>query len=152
MPKELVNGVSNYYGARIRHEAVVGRFKTGGAEQELVFYFTGANYALVSAQLPAGAYIISKPIVEIEEAFNLGGTTPTLLIGTSGSVTTNYLCSVSEANAEAIGTYVSGAPAGTLAVETVLAANTNLVVGLGGTSPTATAVGKAKVIVKYRVA
>jgi hypothetical protein len=152
MAKELVNGVTQYFGPRNRHEAVAGKTRTAGVDQELVVYFTGANYSQVSASLPAGAYILGKAIVEIEEAFNLGGTTPTINIGTSGSHGTNYFCEISEAQAEAIGTYIGGAPLGTLAVEAVLAANTAIVVALDGTAPTATGAGKAKIVVKYRVA
>jgi hypothetical protein len=118
--------------------------------KEGVVRFAGDNYSLVSFVLPAGATIVDKPLVEIEEAFALGGTTPTINIGVSGSHGTNYFCEISEAQAEAAGTYISAAPAGTLAVDTPLAANATIVVALDGTNPTITAAGKAKVVFRYR--
>ena len=152
MPKETVNGVTNFYGARSRFDHDVGALKTEGSIKELVVNFTGANYTQVAFSLPAGARIVAAPIVEIAEAFNLGGTTPTINIGVSGSATTNYFCQISEANAEAVGTYLSAAPAGTLATTAApLAAAANIVVALGGTSPTITSAGAAKVVVQYQV-
>lgn len=151
MSVETINGVKNYYGPKGRHETLQGVLKTGGAVKEGVVRFTGENYSLVSFKLPAGAAIVGKPLVEIEEAFALGGTSPTINIGTSGSHGTNYLCEISEAQAEAAGTYASAAPAGTLAVDAPLAAETTVVVALDGTNPTITAAGKAKVVFQYRV-
>lgn len=152
MPKEIVNGVTNIYGASSRYDTDFGMLKTEGSIKELVVSFTGANYSQVAFTLPAGARIIAAPIVEILEAFNLGGTTPTINIGVSGSHGTNYFCEISEAQAEAIGTYQSAAPLGTLATTAApLAAAANIVVALDGGTPTATAAGAAKVVVQYQV-
>jgi hypothetical protein len=83
-------------------------------------------------------------VVEVQEAFNLGGTTPVINIGVSGSEGTNRVAQISKAQAEAVGTY-SIAPAGTLAVNTPLAAPATIGVALGGTSPTSTSAGRVKV-------
>jgi len=150
MGSQTINGVINRYGPRTRHEGVAGSMHTQDAEREFVVLFDGANYTLVSGTLPAGATVVSQMLVEITEAFALGGTTPTINIGVSGSHGTNYLGEISEAQAEAVGTY-SVASAGTLAINTPLAAAATIVVGLDGTSPTITSAGKAKVSIRYRV-
>jgi hypothetical protein len=152
MAKESVNGVTNVYGSRERFDTDDARLYGAGAVREQVVYFSGANYSQVAFQLPAGAQLVNTPLVEIEEAFNLGGTTPTINIGVSGSHGTNYAVEISEAQAEAVGTYLSAAPAGTLALTAApLAAAASIVVALDGTTPTATGVGKAKVVFWYRV-
>lgn len=152
MAKELsANGVYQYYGPRHRHEGAVGKLgHAGTAEQEMVLRVSGDSYLTVTGTLPAGAVIIGNALVEVEEAFALGGTTPVINIGVSGSEGTNRIAQVSEAQAEAAGTY-SIASAGTLAVNTPLAAAATIKVALGGTSPTITGAGKMKVVVSYRV-
>jgi hypothetical protein len=152
MPKELVNGVTNFYGASGRFDNDFGILKTEGSIKEAVINFTGANYTQVAFRLPAGARIVAEPLVEIHEAFLLGGTTPTINIGVSGSHGTNYFCKISKPQAESVGTYQSAAPAGTLATSaSPLAAAANIVVALDGTTPTITAAGAAKVVVQYQV-
>lgn len=151
MTIEVINGVKNYFGPKGRHEASQGVLNTDGMVKEGVVVFTGENYGKVAFSLPAGAAIVGKPLVEITEAFALGGTTPTINIGVSGSHGTNYLAEISEAQAEAVGTYASAAPAGTLAVDAPLAAAANIVVALDGTSPTITSAGQCKVVFQYRV-
>lgn len=144
-----INGVINRFGPRGRHEGYAGSMATRDAEREFVVHFSGADYTLVSGSLPAGAAVVTQMLVEITEAFALGGTTPTINIGVSGSHGTNYLGEISEAQAEALGTY-SVASAGTLALNTPLAAAATIVVGLDGTTPTITSAGKAKVSVRWR--
>lgn len=150
MTKELLNGVYNYYGPRHRHEGAQGRMGHMGADRELVIRLSGDSYLTVTDSLPAGATVVGNALVEVEEAFVLGGTTPTINVGVQGSETTNRLAQLSEAQAEAVGTY-SVASAGTLAVNTPLAAAVTIKVALGGTSPTITGAGKAKVTITYRV-
>lgn len=149
MAIETVNGVKNYYGPRDRHEARSGVVKTEGLRKEVSIAFTGANYSLVSMVLPAGATIVGNALVEIDEAFVIGGTTPNVAVGVSGSPATNYVALIPEASLEALGTY-SIAPAGSLAVNTPLAAATTIVVGLEGDT-TITAAGKARVTFTYQV-
>lgn len=146
--KEVVNGVTNYYGPRKRFDTQAGQIGTTGAEKQLVIFFDGANFSQVRATLPAGAVLSGQPVIEITEAFNLGGTTPVINIGVHGTEGTNRIAQLSEAQAEAVGTY-SVASAGTLALNTPLAAAADIRVALGGTSPTSTGVGQAKVICMY---
>lgn len=150
MATQVINGVKNAYGPRSRFEGVTGSMGTKDAERELVVFFDGANYTSVTATLPAGSVVSENAIVEVTEAFNLGGTTPTINWGVSGTETTNRLAQLSEAQAEAVGTY-SVASAGTLAKDTPLAAAVTLKIALGGTTPTIVAgVGKCKISIRYR--
>lgn len=150
MPKSTLNGVTNVYGPRHRHEGVQGQMNTIGAERQLVIVFSGDTYATVTGTLPAGAVVVGNAVVEITEPFVLGGTTPVVNVGVATTEGTNRLAQLSEAQAEAVGTY-SLAPAGTLAVNTPLAAAVTIKVALGGTTPTSTVAGKAKLIVPYQV-
>lgn len=151
MAKEAgTGGVYNYYGPRHRHEGVVGKMPGAGSEQELVLLVGGDNYLTVTGTLPAGAMVTGHALVEVVEVFNLGGTTPVINIGVSGSEGTNRVAQVSEAQAEAVGTYAI-ASAGTLAEDAVLAAAATIKVALGGTSPTITTAGRMKVVIPYRV-
>ena len=150
MAAQTVNGVRNFYGPRTRFEGVQGSMKTVDDERTLVIFFDGANYASVTGSLPAGATITENALVEVTEAFVLGGTTPALNIGVSTTEATNRLASVSEAQAEAVGVY-SIAPAGTLAKDTPLASAVTIKVALGGGTPTITTAGKLKLTIRYRV-
>jgi hypothetical protein len=150
MPKETVNGVTNFYGPRSRGDTQGGQIKTEGAVKQLVIFFTGENYLQQRATLPAGAIIHGQATVEVAEAFNLGGTTPVINVGVLTTEGTNRLAQVTEANAEAVGTY-SYATAGTLAQNTPLTAAATIAIALGGTTPTATTAGLAKLVVEYRV-
>lgn len=150
MAKETLNGVPNFYGPRHRHEGVQGAMSTVGAERHLVLALSGDTYLTVTGALPAGAVITGNAVVEVSEVFALGGTTPVINIGVQGAEGTNRIAQVSEAQAEALGTY-SIASAGTLAVNTPLTAAVVLKVALGGTSPTITAAGKMKVVIPYIV-
>lgn len=150
MGAQTVNGVRNFYGPRSRFEGVQGSMHTQDDERALVIWFDGANYLQVTGTLPAGAVITENALVEIAEAFVLGGTTPVINIGKSGSEGTDRLAQMSQAQAQALGTY-SIAPAGTLAKDTPLTAATTIKVALGGTSPTITSAGKLKLTIRYRV-
>lgn len=146
-----INGVKNIYGPRDgRFEGVAGTGATRDGERDFTVWFDGTSYSQVTGSLPAGAVISENALVEVTEAFNLGGTTPVINIGVSTTEGTNRIAQVSEAQAEAVGTY-SIASAGTLAKDTPLAAAVTIKVALGGTSPTITAAGKMKVTIRYRV-
>lgn len=123
-----------------------------GYEKELVVDLAGGDftsnvYQGTTFALRAGATVRSVT-VEVFEAFNLGGTTPVINIGVSGAEGTNRVAQISEAQAEAVGTYAI-TPAGTLAANTPLAANSTLNIALGGTSPTATSAGRLRCMVNY---
>ena len=137
-------GVYNVYGPRTTAEGRAGDIRTSGVEKELELDFRGSNYGQVTATLPKGAKFLSAT-AKIVEAFNLTGTSPTILVGTSGSAATNYGISISEANA----VVYNATGAGTWA--NPLAAATTVAVALGGTTPVATSVGLAKVVIRYLV-
>lgn len=139
-------GVNNVYGPRKTDEGRSGSIKTSGVVKELEIDFRGENYSVVSATIPAGAVVLDG-YAKVSEAFALGGTTPTLAIGTSGSAATNGV-KLTEAQAEATGTY-DLTPAGTWG--SVLSAATTVAVELGGTSPTIGDGGNVKVVVRYVV-
>jgi hypothetical protein len=147
MAKQTLNGVVNYYGPRTSFDGASG---TEGrrSNESLLVMFIGGQDITVQAQLPAGAMITGAAVVEVTEAFALGGTTPVLNIGVVGSEGTNRLAQLSEAQAEAIGTYGISS-AGTLALNTPLAAAATIGVALGGTSPTNAGVGKLKIAIPY---
>lgn len=151
MAKALDNtrGVSVQYGVRETGRAI-GDLQSGGGRIRKAFDITGqllndGIHGLV--KLPAGA-LIEKAYIEVDEAFVLGGTTPTILVGTEASEVTNGLV-VSEAQAEAVGTYdVSSTLTGTWG--SALSAATEVSVALGGTLPTASAsAGKGRVVIEY---
>jgi hypothetical protein len=150
MAKETVNGVTQYFGPRSQWDGVSGTQGRLNDVREVTFFISGGNLSAVTFSLPAGATVVGNALIEVQEAFNLGGTTPVINIGVSGSAGTNRLAQVSEAQAEALGTY-SVASAGTLAVNTPLAAAQTIVVELGGTTPTDAGVGKMKVVVPVRI-
>lgn len=126
-----------------------------GVTKELAVHIKGTDFDSTEAytgptiSLPAGV-TIREVIAEVTEAFALGGTTPTINVGVSGSVATNRAAQLSEAQAEATGVYnLTSSAAGTLAANTPLASASTVTIALGGTSPTVTAVGRAVIYVKY---
>lgn len=144
-------GVHNHYGARNLGGAT-GTIGTQGAENELTVIVTGEilnSSFLPEVVIPAGA-VITKASAHVTEAFDLGGTTPTILVGTSGSEVTNGVV-LDETSAEATGYYdLTSTLAGTWDAEAALAANTTVGLALGGTSPTADeSAGRAVIVVNY---
>lgn len=139
-------GVYNVYGPRKTDEGRVGDINTAGVVKEMQIDFRGDTYEYVEGFLPAGAKVLDA-YAKVSEAFVLGGTTPTIAIGTSGSAPTNGV-KLTEAQAEATGVYAL-ALAGTWA--NVLAAATTVKVELGGTTPTVTSQGNASVVIRYVV-
>lgn len=146
-------GVYNQYGPRGTEDGVVsgGQIHGSGSIQEMVVYITGADFGSGTSfdtqlTIPAGSKFI-EAYAEVTEVFALGGTTPTINVGTNTSEGTNYAIELSEANAETLGQYYNSTGAGTFA--SVLAANTAIGVALDGTTPTVTSAGKAKVVIRY---
>lgn len=146
-----VTDVKQHFGAKETGDAV-GVVKTEGAMNELSMTIDGTaasngdfNVGPVF-KLPAGA-VVEDVYVKVTEAFVLGGTTPTILFGTDTSEVTNGFV-ISEAQAEAVASYdVTSTLTGTWAAP--LAAETSVGLAMGGTTPTSTAAGKLKVIVRY---
>lgn len=146
-------GVFNHYGPRGTQDGVVsgGQVHGNGVVQEKVVYITGDDFGSGTSfdtqlTIPAGAKFI-EAYAEVTEAFVLGGTTPTINVGTNGSEGTNYAIELSEAQAEAVGQVYNGTGAGTFA--SPLAADTVIGVALDGTTPTVTSAGEAKVVIRY---
>jgi len=141
--------VKNHYGKRDTGRAA-GVYRTEGAKNQLVVDVTAAMVVdgvfNVDVVLPKGANV-QAAYYETQEAFVLGGTSPTILIGTKGSEATNGVV-ISEAKAEAVGSGI-GVLAGTWADNAGFAAATTVGIALGGTSPTITTAGKLSVIVEY---
>lgn len=148
----VTTAVHNHYGPYTEVNKTVGNSQDDqGFMKELVIDFDGtvvgnAAYPLLAPTLPAGA-IIEDVYLFVDEVFVLGGTTPAIEIGTEGSEATNGF-SISEAQAEAVGTYdLTSALSGTWAAG--LAAATTVGIALSGTTPTVTSAGKARVVIRY---
>lgn len=116
---------------------VIVRFTLDGEK------FSGGTYQFDSQEVVPVGSVPLYAHVRVTEAFVLGGTTPTIQIGDAGSAT--RYGSVSQANAQALGTYTNSVTA------TPLTAAGAIVVTLGGTTPTVTSAGKAVVTMAYRV-
>lgn len=114
--------------------------------------FTGTTYNGTTVIIPAG-FTLREVIAEVTEVFVVTGTTPTINVGVLGSETTNRVAQLSEAQAEALGTYsLTTSAAGTLAVNTPLAAQQTLSIALGGTTPAVTAAGRVVITVRWQKA
>lgn len=143
-------GVHNHYGAREVGKGQ-GTTSTEGFINELTLDIDGElvgneDFPLLAPQLPAGAKI-DAVFLEVSEVFVLGGTTPVLEVGTAGTEATNGV-TITEAELEAVGVYdVTSALSGTWLAG--LAAVTNLGLALGGTTPTVTDAGKARIVIRY---
>lgn len=146
---DSLRGVKNHYNAQNIEPGMVGELPGNGAIRELTVHISGEtlnNGFIEGATLPSGALPLDWSL-EIDEVFDLGGTSPTILVGTKGSEATNGL-SISEAVAEAVATTNSTTFAGTWGSS--LAAETTVGIAMGGTSPTAdTTAGKARLVVRY---
>lgn len=142
-------GVFNHYGARETGRGA-GVFETDGLVNELVIdvnadLVSTGNF-VVTPIIPKGAIILNA-YATVTEVFALGGTTPTILIGTDGTEVTNGVV-VTQAEAQAIGSYTL-ATAGTWTGGTGLAADTTVGIALGGTTPTITTAGRMRVVIEF---
>lgn len=146
--------VHTEYGVRVTG-GNVGPLLTDGNLQELILDFTGQTFVDIGEQLslaatfiPAGA-VIRKAVLWTKTAFTLTGTTPTILIGTFGTEVTNGVV-ITAAQAQAVGFYdITASQTGTWAAATPLAARTKLGMALGGTTPTLSVIGEARVTITY---
>jgi hypothetical protein len=142
-------GVRSRFGPVDIPDGSQGVVRTAGNKNELVVEFSGNDINdddFQKAIVPAGSLVVDA-YVEISEVFALGGTTPTINVGTDGSEGTNGV-EISKAEAEALGTVdISASIAGTWAAS--LASDTTVSIALDGTTPTATDAGHAKVVISY---
>lgn len=146
-------GVNNHYGPRETGGAV-GIETTDGSIITLSVQLTGASINdgfVPPVVVPKGA-LLKDAVLRVDEAFVIGGTNPTVRIGSYGSISTNGIV-LTEAELEAVGTKVPASTgAGTWAVgsSTGLTAAAKVAFDLGGISPTVAATsGKATLILKF---
>lgn len=149
----VVENVHNRYnGQKLGEQIGVNHSDTAVTEitltvtgEQLVRDVATGDGFLKTVRIPVGA-VITDIIVQTKEVFVLGGTTPTILIGTQGSEVTNGFA-ISEAQAEAVGTYTGYTKAGTW--NAPIATALDIGIALGGTTPTVTAAGRLDVYIKY---
>lgn len=155
MPYSNTSGLNvfNQYGVRDTGGSV-GKMDHDGVEASVAFSFTGRslNEGFVPpVVIPKGARF-TRAFLRVDEAFALGGTTPTLRVGAAGSIATNGFV-VTEAELEAVGTKAPASTgAGTWATNsaTGTTAAAKIAFDLGGTTPTVdAALGKATLILFY---
>lgn len=145
-------GVFANYGARSTGNAV-GIEDQDGSLIRLSVTLTGTmlNDGFVPpVVLPKGA-LFKRADLRVDEAFVLGGTSPTVRIGAAGSVGTNGIV-LTEAELENVGTKVPASTgAGTWAVgsSTGTTAAAKVAFDMGGTSPTSTGAGKAVLVLEF---
>lgn len=145
-------GVFNHYGKRDTGGTVGSEF-TQDSVRQLSIAFTGESLNsgfLPPVSIPKGARFL-RYILRVDEAFNLGGTSPTVIFGGTAPGTNGVV--LTEAELEAVGTKVP-ASTGTGTWATNSATGTTvaerITKTLGGTSPTVSAtVGKATLIAEY---
>ena len=154
MPFENSAGiaVSNFYGTRSTGNSV-GVETSDSSEHRLSVYITGdmLNGTFIPpVNIPKGARFL-RAILRVDEAFDLGGTTPTVRIGAAGSVATNGIV-LTEAEMENIGTKVpasTGAGTWSFSSATGTTADAKVAFDMGGGTPTAARVGKATLILTF---
>jgi hypothetical protein len=152
MAKEDTAGlqVDSRYGPVLVPDGAGGQLQTAGGKRELTFEFSGATINDDSEQnpiIPAGSLVIAA-YAEIEEAFTLGGTTPTIVAGTVGTEATNGVAIADAGEADTIGTYdITASITGTWGAG--LAADTSVGLALGGTQPVVGADGKGRIVIEY---
>lgn len=154
MPFENSAGiaVSNFYGARSTGNSV-GVETSDTSQQRLSVSITGEmlnGTFLPPVVVPKGARFVGA-LLRVDEAFNLGGTTPTVQIGAAGSVATNGIV-LTEAEMENVGTKVpasTGAGTWSFSSATGTAADAKVAFAMGGGTPTATNAGKATLILTF---
>ena len=146
-------GVNNFFGARETGGAV-GVETSDSSTHNLTVQLTGAmlnGTFIPPVSVPKGARFV-RAVLRVDEAFVLGGTSPTVRIGAAGSVATNGIV-LTEAEMEAVGTKVpasTGAGTWSQSSATGTTAAALVAFDMGGTTPTASATaGKATLILTF---
>ena len=144
--------VNNYYGARDTGGSV-GVEKSSDSISQLSIAFTGDSLNgsyLPPVVYPKGAKFL-RAVLRVDEAFTLGGTSPTVIFGGTAPATDGIVLTQTELQAigtktpasTGTGTWAVGSATGPLTAQKVTKA-------LGGTTPTVTAgVGKATLLVEF---
>ena len=145
-------GVYNYYGARDTGGSI-GVETSDQSVHRLSIAFTGSSLNqgfLPPVVFPKGAHPL-RYTLRVDEAFNIGGTTPTVIFGGTAPATDGIV--LTEAELEAVGTKVPASTGtGTWSVTSATGPLTaqKITKALGGTSPTvASNVGKATLTVEF---
>lgn len=151
--------VYNHYGVRATG-GTVGVERNEGVRWVMKLSLTGQSINdavggfLPPFVVPKGANF-EKATLRVDEAFVVTGTTPTVRVGSAGSIATNGFV-ISEAELETVGTKdLASAGAGTWAIgsTTGLTAAAEVAIDLGGTTPVvATTAGKGTLILEYTFA
>lgn len=145
-------GVFANYGSRNTGNSV-GIEDQDGSLIRLSVTLTGEmlnNNFVPPVVLPKGA-LFKRADLRVDEAFVLGGTSPTVRVGLAGSVATNGIV-LTEAELENVGSKVPASTgAGTWAVgsSTGTTAAAKVAFDMGGTSPTSTNAGKAVLVLEF---
>jgi hypothetical protein len=145
-------GVHNFYGRRSTGGAV-GVDHSQNAVHRLTVHLTGesVNSTFVPpAVMPKGARVL-RYFLDVDEAFSLGGTSPTVIVGGTAPATDGVVLSKTELEAvgskvpssTGTGTWSTSSSTGTTAAERVKET-------LGGTTPTVSPTqGKATLVIEY---
>jgi hypothetical protein len=154
MPYENTSGIGvfNQYGPRDTGGSV-GSETTDDSIRSLSITITGESLNtgfLPPVTIPKGSRFL-RYVLRVDEAFNLGGTSPTVIFGGTAPGTNGVV--LTEAELEAVGTKVP-ASTGTGTWSTSSATGTTaaerITKTLGGTSPTVSRTqGKATLIAEY---
>lgn len=148
----VTSNVHNWFGPRASGQTT-GVLEVDGTIEQLRISITGdmlndLTGPLIDTYLPIGS-TIRDVYWDTVTAFDLSGTTPTILVGTSTSEVTNGLV-VSEAVAESTNTArLTSTLTGTWTVNTPLQARTKIGIVLGGTNPVAARTGKGILTVEF---
>lgn len=145
-------GVYASYGARdTGHSA--GVEDSDGSLKRLSIQLTGTQLNdgfIPPVVIPKGAQF-KRAMLRVDEAFVLGGTSPTVRIGAAGSVATNGIV-LTEAELENVGSKTpasSGAGTWAFSSSTGTTAAAEVAFDMGGTSPTSTSAGKAVLVLEF---
>ena len=146
-------GVFNQYGPRDTGGSV-GVEHSKDSVHQLSLNLTGASLNsgfLPPVVVPKGARFL-RAILRVDEAFVVTGTSPTVRVGSAGSIATNGIV-LTEAELEAVGTKApASAGAGTWSTSsaTGLTAAAKVAIDFGGTSPAvASTSGKATLLLEF---
>jgi hypothetical protein len=145
-------GVFANYGSR-NTGGSVGSETTDTSTRDYSIAFTGESLNssfLPPVSLPKGAKLV-KAVLRVDEAFSLGGTSPTVLFGGTAPATNGIV--LTQAELQAIGTKTpasTGAGTWAVASATGTTAAERITKALGGTAPTvSSSVGKGTLILTF---
>ena len=144
--------VFNHYGARSTGGSV-GVEHSKDSVHQLSIALTGESLNssfLPPVVVPKGAHFL-RAILRVDEAFVVGGTTPTIEIGSAGSTATNGFV-VTEAELEAVGTKIvtsTGAGTWSTTSATGLTAAAKVAIAKEGDTTVTSGVGKGTLILEF---